>query len=91
LGYDILMLLERYGIDSFMLFIFIGLALMIIGMLALFSWADGIKQEGYADIDRMGCGELKEFITEKGWKEYQARGNSIGEQALHTYTWRCEK
>ncbi len=64
---------------------------MIIGMIALFTWADGIQQQGYADVDRMGCGELKEFIADKEWKKYIARGSWVGEHALHKYTWTCEK
>ncbi len=82
---------ENTNIDGFVIVVIVGFALAIVGMFALFNYSSGIQQEGYADIDRMGCGELKEFILDKGWREYPARTSWIQEEALHTYTWRCEK
>ncbi len=82
---------KNTSIDGFVICVVIGVTLMSLGMFALFSWASGIQQEGIDDIEKMGCGELKDFILNKGWLEYSARGSIIKNNAVHQYTWMCEK
>lgn len=82
---------KNTSLDSFVIVVLVGFALAVVGMLALFSWASEIQQEGIDDIERMGCGELKDFILNKGWLEYNVRTSIIKNNAVHQYTWMCEK
>ena len=82
---------KNTSLDSFGIVVLVGFALAVVGMLVLFSWASEIQQEGIDDIERMGCGELKDFILNKGWLEYSVRTSIIHNNAIHQYTWMCEK
>ena len=79
------------SIDGFMITVFSLLALAVVGVFFLVSYANEQEKIGLADIDKMGCGELKDFILNKGWKEYGARTTMIKLSAEHQYTWMCEK
>ena len=74
-----------------MLVAFSSIVIAIIGTILLFSYASEQQALGLADIDKMGCGELKDFILNKGWNEYGARTSIIQANAEHQYTWMCEK
>jgi hypothetical protein len=50
-----------------------------------------IQDKAFAEIDQMGCGELKDFILHEKWDDYDARWTSIELHAKHVYTWTCEK
>lgn len=78
-------------IDNFILFTVICIGLLMTGLMLFFSFINDVVDEAYADIDQMGCGQLKEFIAEEGWYDYNARANSIKNHAMHKYTWTCEK
>ncbi len=82
---------ENISIDGFMLVAFSLIALCMIGMFLLFLYADEQQKLGIADIEKMGCGELKDFMLNKGWNEYGARSSIIQANAEHQYTWMCEK
>ena len=79
------------SIDTFLFGTIICVALACLGVYALANYSIGVQNEAFADIDQMGCGELKEFIADKGWNEYSSRWTTIEEHAKHTYTWTCEK
>ena len=83
-------LTKNTSIDAFLLCVFIGIALGCLGVYVIASNAIEVENQAFADIEQMGCGELKEFIADKGWNEYGARWVTIEEHAKHTYTWTCE-
>lgn len=82
---------ENTSIDGFMITAFSLIMLACLGVVALAMYSGGEQVKALADLDKMGCGELKEFIADKGWKEYGARYSAIEEHARHTYIWTCEK
>ena len=82
---------KNTSIDGFMIITISLMALAVVGVFLLLSYANGQEELGLADIDKMGCGELKDFILNKGWKEYGARTTMIKINAVHQYTWMCEK
>ena len=82
---------ENISLDGFLIVAFSLIALCAIGMVFLVSYANEQQVLGLAEIDKMGCGELRDFILNKGWKEYGARNTIIQNNAEHQYTWRCEK
>ncbi len=82
---------KNTSMDGFTITVFILLSLAVVGVFFLVSYANGQEELGLADIDKMGCGELKDFILNKGWKEYGARTTMIKLNAEHQYTWMCEK
>ena len=82
---------KNLAIDDFVLWVLIMISLACLGVYGLILYAGGEEDRALADLDKMGCGELKQFITDKGWKEYGARNPVIEDQARHTYTWTCEK
>lgn len=79
------------SMDGFTITVFSLLALAVVGVFLLFSYAEEQEKLGLAEIDRMGCGELKDFILNKGWLEYTARASIIQSNAEHKHTWMCEK
>jgi len=82
---------KNFAIDDFVLWVVVMISLACIGVIALAMYSGGEQVRALADLDKMGCGELKQFIADKGWKEYGARYSAIEEHARHTYTWTCEK
>ncbi len=82
---------ETTTLDGFFIITFSLIALAVVGTYLLFLYSDGQQKLGLAEIDKMGCGELKDFILNKGWNEYGARMSVIQSEAEHKYTWMCEK
>ena len=82
---------KPWFMEPAIIFVFGMVTLAVIGFYFLAVYAGEQQELGLAEIDRMSCGELKDFILNKGWKEYRARTSIIKSNAEHTYTWRCEK
>ena len=95
MGYDILResvdVVKPWYLDPIIISVFA----VIIVVATLFTYMSisvtDIQDKAFAEIDKMGCGELKEFITLEKWDDYSARWTSIEEHARHIYTWVCEK
>jgi hypothetical protein len=77
--------------DSAIIFTFSVIVAVVIGFTYLTTSVSDMQDKAFAEIDQMGCGELKEFITLEKWDDYSARWTSIEEHARHIYTWVCEK
>ena len=82
---------KNISIDGFLIVVFVLISLASLGVYGLVTYASEQQTLGLAEVDRMGCGELKDFILNKGWNEYGARMSIIQSEAEHKYTWMCEK
>jgi len=82
---------KTISIDNFVLGVIVCVTLAGIGIYHLAMYTSSIQDEAFTEIEQMGCGELKEFITEEKWKESPARNFIIRDKALHLYEWTCEK
>ncbi len=82
---------KNLEIDAFLLWVIVMISLAGLGVYGLVTYASEQQDLGLAEVDRMGCGELKDFILNKGWNEYGARMSIIQSEAEHKYTWMCEK
>jgi len=82
---------KNLEIDAFLLWVVVMISLAGLGVYGLVTYASEQQALGLAEVDRMGCGELKDFILNKGWNEYGARMSIIQSEAEHKYTWMCEK
>ena len=82
---------KNISLDGFIIIVIGLIALATIGTYLLILYASEQQELGLADVDGMGCGELKDFILNKGWNEYGARMSVIQSHAEHQYTWMCEK
>ena len=95
MGYDILResvdVVKAWYLDPIIISVFAIIVAVVIGFTYLSMSVSDIQDEAFAEIDQMGCGELKEFITLEKWDDYSARWTTIEEHARHVYTWVCEK
>ncbi len=73
------------------IFTFVTILASAIGFTYMVTEFNDIQDEAYAEIDQMGCGELKDFIRYEKWDDYGARWTSIEAHAKHVFSWGCEK
>jgi len=73
------------------IFTFAVIVAVVIGFTHLSMSVSDMQDKAFAEIDQMGCGELKNFILNEKWDDYDARWTSIENHAKHIYTWSCEK